>query len=139
MNSSKVRSSQPREPRVPYLLRIALVFAALLVAACAMAARTNPPDDSPASATHAARIIVKVRDARRLDTTYTDLQHQARQAGATLTYFRTLQGDVHMYEIHGADADTLAQLLQRFGAHANVEYAEPDRIMRHQPPRLKKQ
>lgn len=124
---------------MPDLLRIALVFAALLGAACAMAARTSATDDASASATPAARIIVKVRDARLLDATYTDLQRQARQAGATLAYLRTLHGDVHLYEINGADADTLAQLLQRIGAHANVEYAEPDRIMRHQSPRLKKQ
>lgn len=95
---------------------------------------TNDP-----SAATPVRIIVKVRDARLLDATYTDLRRQAEQAGAALTYVRKLYDNVHLYAVAGADPNAVAQLLQQFGAHPNIEYAEPDRIMRHQSPRPDKQ
>ena len=96
-------------------------------------------DDSPATTAQTARIVVKVRDARSLDATYNDLQQQARQAGATVTYVRTLYDNVHLYAIGGVGPDSIARLLQQFGAHPNVVYVEPDRIMRHQSPRPDKQ
>ena len=96
-------------------------------------------DDSTATTAQTARIIVKVSDARSLVATYNDLQQLARQAGATVTYVRTLYDNVHLYAIGGAGPDTFARLLQQFGAHPNVVYVEPDRIMRHQSPRPDKQ
>lgn len=122
---------------MPYLSRIALVVAALLVTACVSAARTK--NDCPAASPHAARIIIKVRDAQLLDQTYNDFRAEAREVCATVSYVRPLHGNVHLYEIRGADAEAVARLMQRFGAHSNVEYVEPDRIMRHQSPQIKTQ
>lgn len=119
---------------MPVHLRSALVAIALLLSACAAAARMTTTNDSAPTA-QPARIIVKVREARLLDATYHYLRQQAEQAGATLTYVRTLYDNVHLYAIGGATPDAAAQLIQRFGAHSNVEYVEPDRIMRHQSPR----
>jgi len=124
---------------VPYLFRLALVIAAMWVTACVSAGGTTATDDCSVPPATAARIIVKVRDAARLDRTFDDFRRAAREVCATITYVRTLQGNVHLYEITGADADTVERLMQRFGAHANVEYVEPDRIMRHQSPRMKAQ
>lgn len=113
---------------------------ALLPAACATAAApTTAASDPPPSAPPPERLIVKIRDATRMEETYQDLQRQAREAGATLEHVRTLYGNVHLYQIAGTDADTFALLLQRFAAHANVDYVEPDRVMRHQAPRIEKQ
>lgn len=117
-------------------VRIALCVTAL-VTACAAAPSTT--GDSPSSSPQAARIIIKVRDAGLIEPTYRDLQRQARQAGATITYVRPLYGNVHLYQVTDADADSVALLLRQFATHANVEYVEPDRILRHQAPRTEKQ
>ncbi len=124
---------------MPYLFRLALVIAATLVAACVSAGGTTTKDDCSAPSATAARIIVKMRDAGLLDQTEDDFRRAAREVCATIAYVRTLQGNVHLYEITGAEADTVERLMQRLGAHANVEYVEPDRIMRHQSPRMKAQ
>ncbi len=124
---------------MPYLFRLALVIAASLVTACVSAGGTTTNDDSSAPSAKATRIIVKVRDPMLLDQTFDDFRRAAREVCATIAHVRTLQGNVHLYEIAGADADTVERLMQRFGAHANVEYVEPDRIMRHQSPRIKAQ
>lgn len=124
---------------MPHLFRLTLVIAALLVAACVGAGGTTANDDRSAPSAKAARIIVKVRDAGLLDQTYDDFRRVARDICATIAYVRTLQDNVHLYEITGADADTVERLMQRLGAHANVEYVEPDRIMRHQSPRMRTQ
>jgi len=123
---------------VPVRFRSALIAIALFLSACATAAPMTTTNDSTPTA-QPARIIVKVRDARLLDATYNDLRRQAEQAGAALMYIRTLYENVHLYAIGGAGPDTFAQLLQQFGAHPNVVYVEPDRIMRHQSPRPDKQ
>lgn len=96
-------------------------------------------DDCSAPSATTARIIVKVRDPRLLDQTFDDFGRAAREVCATIAHVRTLQGNVHLYDIAGADADTVERLMQRFGVHANVEYVEPDRIMRYQSPRMKAQ
>ena len=116
------------------MLRTSVVVIALLASACATTERTNATDELP-RATPTTRIIVKVRDEQALAPTTLDLQRYARDAGGTIVYVRMLHGNVHLYELNGADADTVARLLRQFGAHANVEYAEPDRILRHQSPR----
>lgn len=113
------------------LFRMALVVAALLASACVSAARPEGTD----GATQSARVIVKLRDVEPLNETYTDFEREARRSGATIKYVRALRGNVHLYEIAGADTETVAHLLRRLSAHPNVEYVEPDRIMRHQSPR----
>ena len=115
------------------LLRVALVAVAFVASSCT---KTAPPE-GPGGAVQPARVIVKLRHAGSLNPTYTDFQRDARRAGASITYVRTLHGDVHLYEIAGADTDTVGRLLQQLSAHPNVEYAEPDRIMRHQSPGAK--
>lgn len=117
------------------MLRTSVVVIALLASACATTEPTNAADAS-STAAPTIRIIVKVRDARALEATTRDLQRQARDAGGTIAYMRPSHGNVHLYELTGADAATVARLLQRFGAHTNVEYAEPERVLRHQSPRL---
>lgn len=114
------------------LLRITLVVAALLASACVSAARPEGPDGATQQS---ARVIVKLRDVEPLNETYTDFEREARRSGATIKYVRALRGNVHLYEIAGADTETVAHLLRRLSAHPNVEYVEPDRIMRHQSPR----
>lgn len=116
-------------------VRIALCLTAL-VTACAAAPSTTGDSPSPSQA---VRIIIKVRDAGSIEPTYRDLQRQARQAGATISYVRPLYGNVHLYQVTGTDADSVALLLRQFETHANVEYVEPDRILRHQVPRTEKQ
>lgn len=123
---------------MPVRFRSAWIVAALLLTSGATAAPVTAPSDSPATTAQPARIIVKVRDARLLDATYNDLRRQAERVGAALTYVRTLHDNVHLYAIGGAGPDAVARLVQRFGAHPNVEYVEPDRIMRHQAPHPEK-
>lgn len=109
---------------------------ALAISACTAApSATGESSASP----QPARIIIKVRDAGSIEATYHDLQRQARQAGATIAYVRPLHNNVHLYQVTGADADSVALLLRQFATHANVEYVEPDRILRHQAPRAEKQ
>lgn len=116
-----------------------IIVAALLLSSCATAASMTTTNDTPVTPAQPARIIVKLRDARLLDATYNELRRQAEQAGAALSYVRALHDNVHLYAIGGAGPDAVARLVQRFGAHPNVVYVEPDRIMRHQAPRPDKQ
>lgn len=120
---------------MPVRFRSAQILVALVLSACAVAAPPMTTTNDPPVTAPPARVIVKVRDARLLDATYNDLRRQAEQAGAALGHVRTLHDNVHLYAIDGASPDTFARLLRQFGAHPNIEYVEPDRIMRHQSPR----
>ena len=79
-----------------------------------------------------ARVIIKFRvpaDASRPEF----IKQLATSAGIELAYVRPLSGGAHLYSMKGArNPGELARAIERLSKRPDVEYAEPDRIMRIQ-------
>jgi len=88
--------------------------------------------DARASAENAAaaRIIIKFRAPA--DVSEPAFAKQlARTAGVSLAYVRPLSGGAHLYRVEGArDPAELAGAIERLSKRPDVEYVEPDRILR---------
>lgn len=123
-----------------YTVKLMLLVVAFALWGCTDRAGPAAAQDSPDASRPASRIIIKFRDAALTEQTDHELRRDAQRAGMHVTYVRALYGNVHLYQVTGAaDRNSLARLMRQFAAHANVEYVEPDRILRHQSPGIRKQ
>lgn len=88
---------------------------------------TDPVRPEPALQ---AQLIVKFKPyiAAPSDANY--LARLSRDIGAPLTYVRVMAGPAHIYRIGYASQTDLDAAIAKFNRHADVEYAELDRIMR---------
>lgn len=79
---------------------------------------------------YTSQIIVKFKPHITKADDRIFLDRVGRDIGAPLTYLRPLAGFAHVMKIgHDTDAE-FKKALERLNSHPDVEYAEPDRIMR---------
>lgn len=83
----------------------------------------------------AVRLIVKLRDPQQATPTFARLQQQAQRRGLQLAGIRQSNEYVYIYEISGVGDDrALRDYLAAVATDPNIDYVEPDRILRHQKP-----
>jgi hypothetical protein len=109
----------------------------LTITGCTVSLAQTGTTDSPPSPTtknkQVSQIIVKFRDSA-LDPSKGEFTRElARDAGVTLIYVRRMSGDAHVFRIVGVtDSEQLARVIERLSKRPDVEYAEPDWVLRHQ-------
>jgi hypothetical protein len=97
-----------------------------------------PAASSAAGGPVSAQIIVKFRAADAAPAQADFLAGLSRDAGATLVYVRAMSGGAHVLRIeNSADAGRVASVIERLSRRADVEYVEPDALMRHQGPSIR--
>lgn len=100
--------------------------------------QVSPGEQAVASSPTAGstlRLIVKMRDPNAAAPTYASLQRQARERGMRLAFLRISHDGVYIYQLSGvADDNAMRDYLKTVSMHRNIEYVEPDRILRHQKP-----
>lgn len=105
-----------------------------LVGSCEPAARKSAAS-SNAIVGSAVRLIVKLRDPQQATPTFTRLQQQAQRRGLRFGGIRQSNEHVYIYEISGVGDDrALRDYLAAVATDPNIDYVEPDRILRHQKP-----
>lgn len=103
-----------------------------LVGGCEPVAR-NSAAASNAIVGSAVRLIVKLRDPQQAAPTFARLEQQAERRGLRLAVVRRSSDQVYIYEISGVGDDRdLRDYLAAVAADPNIDYVEPDRILRHQ-------
>lgn len=82
------------------------------------------------------QVIIKLRDPA-LDPSRQDyLRELAHDTGVKLVYVRPMSGGAHVLRIEGAvDAEQFQRVVNGLATRPEVEYAEPDRLLRHMPQR----
>lgn len=106
------------------LIKLLVVLAAMLGLAGCVSQGYKP---NPA---YASQIIVKFKPQVTKADDRVFLDRLSRDIGAPLTYLRPLAGFAHVMKLgHDTDAE-FKKALDRLNSHPDVEYAEPDRIMR---------
>ena len=80
----------------------------------------------------AAQIIMKFRDPGLDPSQPHFLDEISRDAGAALVHVRPMSGGAHVLRPENpVDRAELDRIIERLGKRKDVEYAEPDRVMRH--------
>lgn len=106
------------------IFKLLLAVAAILTLAGCVSQGYKP---NPA---YASQIIVKFKAHVSKADDRVLLDRLSRDIGAPLTYVRPLAGFAHVMKIgHDSDGE-FKQALERLNTHRDVEYAEPDRVMR---------
>ena len=106
----------------------------VLVSSCEPVARKSAASPN-AIVGSAVRLIVKLRDPQQAAPTFARLQQQAQRRGLQLAGIRQSNEHVYIYEISGVGDDrALQEYLAAVGTDPNIDYVEPDRILRHQKP-----
>lgn len=108
---------------------------ALLLGGCMSDSSPTAKDKTPevrAKNPQPSQIIIKFRGSA--DPSRPQYVEQlATSAGIGLAYVRPLSGGAHLYFVEGAgDPGKLAQAIERLSKRPDVEYVEPDRILRNQ-------
>jgi hypothetical protein len=93
-------------------------------------ADATPP--KPSLGLRSSQIIIKFRDPR-LDPSQSHLLDEiSRDAGAALVHVRPMSGGAHVLRPENpVDSAELDRIIGRLGKRPDVEYVEPDRVMRH--------
>jgi hypothetical protein len=127
-----------RFSRRPWIFALIFILGNLLaVTGCtvslAQSGATDLPPPPTAETKHSSQIIVKFRHSA-LDPSKSEFMRElARDAGATLIYVRRLSRDAHVFRIAGmTGSEQLARVIEQLSKRPDVEYAEPDRVLRHQ-------
>ena len=106
----------------------------LTLAGCSQPSVHAPrADEEGAPAVPLARtnqVIIKFRDADKDPSRNEVLRSLSQGAGAELVYVRPMSGGTHVFQFSG-DLDA-RRVLEKLKQHPDVEYAEPDRLLRHQ-------
>lgn len=99
------------------------IIGAFVIAGCvSQGYKANPA--------HASQIIVKFKPQIIKADDRVFLDRLSRDIGAPLTYLRPLAGFAHVMKLGHDTDDAFKKALERLNSHPDVEYAEPDRIMR---------
>lgn len=78
------------------------------------------------------QLIIKFRAAELDPTRPAYLESLYRNTGVRLKYLRAMSGDVHVFSLfEPVDAAALKSVLERLRKHSDIQYAEPDRRVRH--------
>lgn len=106
----------------------------MLVGSCEPVARQSAASPN-ASVGSAVRLIVKLRDPQQAAPTFDRLRQHAQRRGLQITDLRQSNEYVYIYEISGVGDDrALQDYLTTAATDPNIDYVEPDRILRRQKP-----
>jgi hypothetical protein len=124
-------------PGIPTSLLFFLIGAMGVLPACAQlpiqrGADVTPPEPSVGLLWAAQQIIIKFRDPDLDPSRSHFLTEISRDAGAALVHVRPMSGGAHVLRPENpVDRAELDRIIERLAKRKDVEYAEPDRIMRH--------
>lgn len=107
----------------PLLKLFALIFSLGVIAGCVAQPVKNEPSQQ-------AQLIVKFKAYVRAPSDPVYLAKLSRDIDAPLTYVRAMAGSSHVLKLGYRTEADLNSALARLDRHADVEYAEIDRIMR---------
>jgi hypothetical protein len=95
-------------------------------------ATTKPaPERAPRMVKDTGQIIIKFRSATVDPSDPEVLAALSASAGTPLTFVRPMSGGAFVLRAGGiTDPQQLAEVIRRLGARSDVEYVEPDRLMR---------
>ena len=80
----------------------------------------------------AQQIIIKFRDPRLDPSQPHFLTEISRDAGAALVHVRAMSGGAYVLRPENpVDRAEFDRIIERLGKRKDVEYVEPDRVMRH--------
>lgn len=83
--------------------------------------------------TQATQIILKFRDPKFDPHAGDYLSKLSTQIGVNIIYVRPMSGDAHVLRIEAAaNTDVLRRAMSDLAARPEIEWAEQDRILRHQ-------
>ena len=106
------------------IVQLLLAVAAMLMIAGCISQGYKP---NPA---YSSQIIVKFKPQITKADDRVFLDRLSRDIGAPISYVRPLAGFAHVMKLgHDTDAE-FKKALERLNSHVEVEYAEPDRVMR---------
>ncbi|MEW6445747.1 MAG: S8 family serine peptidase [Pseudomonadota bacterium] len=117
---------------------VILLFVLLCTACSAPSFEPSPvpPSERQVSGTSmdvSLRIILRFVDLRDEASVRAHLAELGQSVGQDLVYLRPMSGQAHVIQpAHTLDAMSFERLLERLKAIPGVEYAEPDRRLRHQ-------
>ena len=81
------------------------------------------------------QVIIKFRDPALQVPWKEYLRKLAQETGVKLVYVRPMSGDAHVLRVEGdVNADRLQRLVDALAKRPEVDYAEPDRLMRRMSP-----
>ena len=79
------------------------------------------------------QLIVKFRDATLNPSQPAFLRELERDAGAPLVYVRPLSGQAHVLRVPAAEAGRVQRIIDNLTQRPDIEYVEPDRMVRPMP------
>lgn len=104
-------------------------LAATLAACTATAPSADSRPGAPANQSQAIQTLIKFKDVTlRVDDGL--LNGLGQRVGASINYVRAMSGDAHVVRITPRGADSYPLVLIRLRAAPEVEYVEPDAVMR---------
>lgn len=118
-----------------------MLLGLLLVSGCIQEVATTADNDRPAAAPTTAQagyhrpmqLIVKFRQPDLDPSREELLASLSREAGVKLSYVRPMSGRAHVLRLETAvDPKVLEAIAARLSQRPDVEYAEPDYLLRHQ-------
>jgi hypothetical protein len=121
-------------------VRFYVVLAVLFIAnsgflACSNAAQTaepaEPVDQGEVRTVSRNRVIVKFKDSTIDPSKSEFLKNLSEHAGAKLTHVRAMSGNAHVFVISDMGDTPFSTVLKRLNDYPEVQYAEPDQLMRH--------
>ena len=123
-------------PGIPISLLFFLTGVVGVLPACAQLPTQRGADATPPESSRgllrAAQIIIKFRDPRLDPSQPRFLDEISRDAGAALVHVRPMSGGAYVLRPENpVDRAELDRIIERLGKRKDVEYAEPDRVMRH--------
>ena len=137
---STIPLSQNPFHEVDALLNKFMTLALLVLTGCASTGM--PAVAEPARATDTPRlkqisqVIVKFRDPALDPTRQGFLRTLVKDTGVKLVYVRPMSGGAHVLRIEGAvDLAQFQHIVNELATRAEIEYAEPDRLLQHMPQR----
>lgn len=121
-----------RFPQCPFclLLQFARGFlASLLLCGCVSTSQTTQAESSGIQ--HMPQVIVKFKDPAVNPAKHGYLEELSREIGATLVYVRPMSGRAHVLRIESSgNTESLHRVVEGLSKRSDVEYAEPDQLLR---------